>query len=213
MEYPKIETLYRRDEKFKVDPTQIRLSEFTLINKWLITEKIDGTNVRVIRTADGERIIRGRTDRADWALRESPLKKKLDSMFPVELLNQVIDSGVEAILYGEGYGAGIQKGGVYRKDPSFRLFDVKIGEWWLNWPDIMDIAQKLNICTVPILGVWDTIPTCAAELQDITGTSCVSLEEGGDVSSLPEGIVARTDPLLFTRWNTRVMWKLKFKDF
>jgi len=213
MKYPKIQTLYDRDEKFKVDPTQIRCPEFSLITRWLITEKIDGTNVRIVRTTDGERVILGRTDKADWALRESPLKKKLDSMFPIELLNQVIEPGVEAILYGEGYGAGIQKGGKYRKDPSFRLFDVRIGEWWLNWPDVIEIAQALDICTVPILDIWDTIPTCKAELEDITGTSHVSLEEGGDASSLPEGVVARTDPLLFNRWGDRVMWKLKFVDF
>ena len=59
MKYPKIQTLYDRDEKFKVDPTQIRCPEFSLITRWLITEKIDGTNVRIVRTTDGERVILG----------------------------------------------------------------------------------------------------------------------------------------------------------
>jgi len=214
MKYPKIQTLYDRDEKFKVDSTQLRCPEFSLITWWFITEKIDGTNVRIVRTTDGERVILGRTDKADWALRESPLKKKLDSMFPVELLNQVIDLGVEATLYGEGYGAGIQKGGRYRKDPSFRLFDVKIGEWWLNWEDVKDIADKLGIQTVPSYGVlYDKLPRTREDLERYTGPSLVSFQEGGDMLVFPEGIVARTDPLLFNRWGERIMWKLKFVDF
>ena len=49
--YPKIETLFTRDEKFKVTDI-IRLPEFENIKKWLVTEKIDGTNIRIIYTPD-----------------------------------------------------------------------------------------------------------------------------------------------------------------
>ena len=48
IKYPKIETLFERDkDTFKVTD-KIRLPEFEMIDNWLITEKIDGTNVRVI---------------------------------------------------------------------------------------------------------------------------------------------------------------------
>ena len=47
MEYPKIETLFNRDEKFKVVEGDYRLPEFENIKQWDVTEKIDGTNVRV----------------------------------------------------------------------------------------------------------------------------------------------------------------------
>ena len=47
-EYPKIDTLFERDPKtFKVDVTRIRRPEFEIPQRWLVTEKVDGTNVRV----------------------------------------------------------------------------------------------------------------------------------------------------------------------
>jgi len=47
MEYPKIETIFNRDDKFKVIEDAYRFPELELIDNWWITEKIDGTNVRI----------------------------------------------------------------------------------------------------------------------------------------------------------------------
>jgi ATP-dependent RNA circularization protein (DNA/RNA ligase family) len=212
MKYPKIETLYNRDPKtFKVTD-EVRLPEFGLVKTWLVTEKVDGTNVRIVRTVENGVEIRGRTDRASWAQRDSPLKKKLEGMFPAELLNRQFDPGLEVILYGEGYGAGIQKGGDYRADPSFRLFDVRVGDWWLNWDSIEDIAESLGIFTVPNLGTIQYLPTSYEDLINLAEMSSVAhIENGRDI--LPEGIVCRTEPLLLMRNGKRLMWKLKFKDF
>ena len=44
--YPKIDTLYTRDEKFKITD-EIRRPEFLIPQEWLVTEKIDGTNIRI----------------------------------------------------------------------------------------------------------------------------------------------------------------------
>ncbi len=44
--YPKIDTLYTRDEKFKVTD-EIRRPEFLVPREWLVTEKIHGCNIRV----------------------------------------------------------------------------------------------------------------------------------------------------------------------
>lgn len=44
--YPKIDTLFTRDEKFKVTD-EIRRPEFRIPSEWLVTEKIHGTNIRV----------------------------------------------------------------------------------------------------------------------------------------------------------------------
>lgn len=51
IEYPKIETLFDRDEvTHKVIVGKWRLPEFEYLqnNNWSFTEKIDGTNVRVM---------------------------------------------------------------------------------------------------------------------------------------------------------------------
>ena len=48
LKYPKIETLFRRDEtNHKVISTEVRCEEFNIPQEWLATEKIDGTNIRV----------------------------------------------------------------------------------------------------------------------------------------------------------------------
>ena len=68
--YPKIETLFNRFPKghpqaFKVDTTQVRCPEFAAIRSWIITEKIDGTNIRVrYEPPTGRVSFYGRTDRA-----------------------------------------------------------------------------------------------------------------------------------------------------
>ena len=60
-------------------------------------------------------------------------------------------------LFGEGYGPKIQKGGNYRNDISFRLFDIYIedqnnplGGWWLEPGNMQEVADKINIKTTDI---------------------------------------------------------------
>jgi hypothetical protein len=210
IEYLKIETLYDRDPKtFKVMIDRVRLPEFSLIKSWHITEKVDGTNIRVEWLAAEKRLIfGGRTDNAQMP---TNLMVYLQETFKPEMFASFEN---DMILFGEGYGEKIQKGGGnYRKGVSFRLFDVLIGKWWLENDSINDIAYKLNIETVPDLGIITTLPASKFELEVLTqNESKVALWDGG-AGMIPEGIVARTQPLLFTRKGERLMWKLKFRDF
>lgn len=233
MEYPKIETLYQRDLETHKVTNRVRRPEFDVVGRWLVTEKVDGTNIRIVLERPGavevqldaeveSRLvggkptvtIKGRTDRA-----QIPpfLLEKLEELFPVSRFEGVFSDVVEVVLYGEGYGARIQKaGGDYREGVSFRLFDVLVrGErtWWLKWADVQDIARKLQIETVPVLGV-DLSTSDAVTLA--TGDSLVAIDDRGltfdDVIPHREGIVARTEPPLFDRRGHRVVWKLKARD-
>ena len=48
MEYPKIITVFERDEATgKVLPGRLKLAETALPKSWLVTEKVDGTNIRI----------------------------------------------------------------------------------------------------------------------------------------------------------------------
>jgi len=216
VKYPKIQTLYNRDTdgNYGVIVDQLRRQEFGLINKWLITEKVDGRNHRVILHPDGTVEHRGRTDRAHFADFERDAYERL---VDADLLRSVIwqdDAGrwPEAVVYGELYGPKIQGGGKYRGDIDLRIFDVCIGDWWLNWKNVVDIAQELRLATVPALNLTSRLPTSKDDvLLHFRGSrsSFVALDEGVP----PEGIVARTNPLLFDRRGKRVMWKLKLRDF
>lgn len=150
MEYNKIETAFDRDDKFKVNTSLLRNPVFGIIKTWQVTEKIDGTNIRIIFSKEGTLRIGGRTDNAQIPTK---LLDVLNSMFNIDKMKEVfwLQEPVDVILYGEGYGAPIQKGGIYRTSPSFRLFDVLVGnKWWLTWDNACDVANNLNIKTVPI---------------------------------------------------------------
>ncbi len=127
VEYHKINTLFERDlATFVVDETRLKKSVLGTIREWDVTEKIDGTNIRIMLSETGEIQFGGRTDNSQLP---ADLLMKVFQMFPLDKLKTALWlEGVptQAILYGEGYGAGIQKGGTYRADKSFILYDVLI---------------------------------------------------------------------------------------
>ncbi len=108
--------------------------------------------------------------------------------------------------YGEGYGAKIQKGGGnYIPDGvSFILFDVGIEGVWLERYNVEDIAEKLLVNVVPIIG-------------EGTLLEGVAMVKGGYESKLrktpPEGLVMRPNVELLNRRGERVIAKIKAKDF
>lgn len=222
MNYPKIETLFDRDEEtHKVITSQIRRPEFSLIREWLVTEKIDGTNIRIqLNPSEGTVRFGGRTDNAQ--IPTFLIDHLQDTFTPAKCFGVFDDDMTDVTLFGEGYGARIQKGGGdYREGVSFRLFDVVVvgsegRSWWLQWKDIEDVAAKLGIQTVPVVGAVTVSSQFPLEAlvhytKAVTGSSKAAMEDGGERQM--EGIVARTEPLLFGRRGDRVMWKLKGKDF
>ena len=230
-EYEKIETLFDRDPKtFKVIEGKIRLSEFLIIWSWHITEKIDGTNVRIwFRSLyeEGKVVVKANTalpsyrriidinGRTENAQMPTFLMNYLQRLFTVEKFQAAfpdLKPEMDVVLYGEGYGPRIQKGGGnYRKDVSFRLFDVKVDKWWLEPDNIESVAEKMGVKTVPSLD--NVTIEQAVKLVKSNPFSQVALAEGGNPDTRMEGIVARTVPLLLRRNGSRLMWKLKRKDF
>lgn len=209
MLYPKIETLYDRDpdNMKRVLRDKIRLPEFALIKSWLVTEKIDGTNVR-ITLSDGSVRYGGRTDNAQMPMH---LLDFLQDALPAERVAAAFDEGSEAVVFGEGYGPKIQSGGAYRPDISLRLFDVAVrseDNWlWLSWANVENVAAKLGLSTVSSLGEMPLEQAVALTIGD----SLAAAMEGG-TGRRREGIVARTEPQLLTRRGERLMWKLKERD-
>ena len=71
-------------------------------------------------------------------------------MFTLDLMSKVFNDHIQVTLYGEGFGAKIQKGGgnYIPNGQSFILFDVVIDGWLLQRKNVQDIATKLGIDTV-----------------------------------------------------------------
>lgn len=205
-EYHKIQTVFLRDPQtnFKTlleGQYALPVFEYLADNEWMFTEKVDGTNIRVM--FDGNEItFGGKTDNASIP---APLVKRLQEVFLPKMEQFKFDFPNGVCLYGEGYGAKIQKGGGnYRPDQDFVLFDVKIGEWWLNRVDVCDISSNLQIDVVPAIGRG-----ALSDMVEMVRTGFKS--EWGDFTA--EGIVARPTLELRTRNGDRVITKLKHKDF
>jgi len=214
--YPKIETLFERDkETFKVTD-KIRLPEFEMINNWLITEKIDGTNIRIIYQPGepAELLFRGRTDNAQMptylleVLQKIFTEEKFESVFtPEKLLSCVC-------LYGEGYGAKIQKGGGdYNPGNSFRLFDVWIDGWWLEWDKVCEIAEIMGVKTVPVFAIGASLEDAIKWVEGKIFNSKVAVQDNNKTDKPIEGIVARAYPTVLFRNGIPIKWKLKYSDY
>ena len=212
MEYHKIETLFERDlVTFKVNPEILKNPVYGIFKSWQFTEKIDGTNIRIMwdPRVDTFGVIRygGKTDNAAidtqllaW-LQDNISAEKLRAVFPT----------TTAIIYGEGYGAGIQKGGMYSATKSFIVFDVLVdGKWWLSWDNTCDVASKLGLKTVPYVG--DMTLEEGVEMVRSGFNSVLAEAQTGKIVPA-EGLVGRTVETLFDKKGARIIIKIKTKDF
>lgn len=221
MEYVKINSLWKREAyvkglaKGKHGPLIVGAysePEFGAINRWHVTEKIDGTNIRIYyskRTGlHGEMKEVSFSGRTDDAQLPPHLLKYLQAHFTEERFSEYFkDADVNVILYGEGYGPKIQScGGNYRREAGFIIFDVKIGEWWLKQMDVEIVAKCLDIPCAPFLGFMNEYEI--VEYVKSKPKSLCSL-----TPQVMEGVVCRSEPLMMFRHGGPIMCKLKCKEF
>lgn len=211
--YHKINSLYKRDERGNfLDKFSRPEFGFLAQNIWEWTEKVDGTNIRIIWGWDGisedyKNTIeyRGRTDKAQIPKHlEDYLKKTLS----LELFNSTFDvpeAERSIVLYGEGYGHKIQKGGKYLGgEVGFVLFDAVIDGVLLQRSDVGDVADLLGILDAPIVGRGTL-----AQAEDLVKTGFNS--DWGEFEA--EGLVLRPMVELKNRRGERVITKIKAKDY
>lgn len=206
MEYPKIETLFDRDKDFKVIPTKLRNSSYGIIKRWEFTEKIDGTNIRLIWEANKLKV-GGRTGNAQ--IPADLVQHIYESIDVQKLKDMFLDTSV--IFYGEGYGAGIQKGGHYSKTKQFILFDILVDKrWWLNYDNIINIADKLGMQVVPFIGSM-TLEEGVELVKNGFNSLLAKINTGEEIRA--EGIVGKTCETMYDKKFNRMVIKLKTKDF
>jgi len=204
MTYQKIPGPFLRDAHTNKLTDQWSTPEFDLLQDttWVFTEKVDGTNIRVIW--DGYRVsFAGRTDNAEIP---PHLLEHLETTFGGPDKEQIFEQkfgSTPVVLYGEGYGPKINGGGKYREDVSFVLFDVNIEGWWLLYDNIVDIADYFGIDVVP-LKVIGSLNKAIRIVRD--GMKSYY----GDF--LAEGLVGTTVLGLKNRKGDRIIVKVKTRD-
>jgi len=209
--YEKIETIFSRDMNGtkKLMPGVFRdpTVEFLATNKWTWTEKIDGTNIRVYW--DGHTVsFGGRTDNATIP---ADLVNRLNELFGGEANAQIFEEAFgekEVILFGEGYGSKIQKGGgnYISNGVDFILFDVLVGENYQEREWVEKTATMFGIKVVPIVGegtLWEAV----AFVKNHPMSTIAEKEHE------MEGLVCRPAIELKDRRGNRIIVKIKYEDF
>ncbi len=210
IKYTKIETIFERDtegtKKLIEGKFRNETVEYLKDNRWIGTEKIDGTNIGIVW--DGHNIsYQGRTERAQIP---AHLMDKLTELFGgttnEELFEQKFGE-MPVILFGEGYGAKIQKvGDQYRSDVSFILFDVYLPkqDLWMKRDAVEDIAKTFGVDAVPIVYEGDLAGAVAfvkSKPKSTIGTADM------------EGIVCKLAIDVLDRRGNRLIVKIKVCDF
>lgn len=224
MEYPKINSLYKRegwyfDEGKKKSPDYQKgrqsfivgdyaQPEFANIKRWSVDEKIDGTNIRIFYQ-DGKVRFGGRTKDAQIPCH---LFDYLQATFGDWNLSRVFPARENepypyVIIFGEGYGPRIQAGGGnYRHDVGFIVFDVVVGHWWLKRESVMEVAHSLGVCMVPQFGIM-------TEDEVVEFVKSKPLSKCSVNPQMMEGVVCRPEPMMLYRDGEPIMFKLKCKEF
>lgn len=207
-EYQKIGNIFKFDEKFR---TIVGLNEPYETLKgiiWQGTEKIDGTNIRI--HWDGHDIeIAGHTDKAQIPPK---LQEYLNNLFltpEMEYVFEQIFEEREVYIFGEGFGAGIQKGGgdyvENGTDVGFIIFDININGFDLSRNNVDDIANRLGIPSVPVVfeGTLDKAKQFVSEHH-------MSTLNGGKHEM--EGLVLVPRVLLYDSKHHLIKCKCKYRD-
>jgi len=210
--YSKFSSPFVKDEKFKNTMAE---SQYLPEGKWIKTEKIDGTNIRIILTKpeNGQREILIGSRKLILNPDDVTSKQFMDCLKEVNL-NKVVEYFKEVdstvIIYGEGYGAGIQKGGMYSPNKEFRVFDIRIGLAYQDFEYVEKVCIDNQLNIVPVLGVSKTLSygECLSSLDKFKDTM---IKDG--CGGKPEGIVYKFEPVLLNKYGERLIFKIKFKDF
>jgi hypothetical protein len=90
---------------------------------------------------------------------------------------------------------------------DFILFDAKIGGWWLARPNLEDVADKLGVGIVPVIGKGSLLE--AVEYVKNGYKSTIAHNRAHEA----EGLIMKPEVDLFNRHGYRIVAKIKARDF
>lgn len=218
--YHKIKTLWKRDpdNRYKTlleNKWATPYFQYLKDIEWMWQEKIDGTNIRAIYCPQTDIVeFRGRTDKAQippYLL--EVLQENIDSHF----FNDAFDLGKSGdapiTLYGEGFGERIQKIGHLYGPPNFCLFDVRIGDYWMDQSFVEEVAYELPspLTSAPVVG-FGPLKSAISFTERGFSSDFSNHSEHGDRFPA-EGLIVRPLLELLDRSGNRIIGKIKHRDF
>ena len=187
--------------------------------EWTATEKVDGMNIRVIMVPFGSAEFphtsvdyygrTGKTQLPKTLLSHLHFLFDADAAHPhyIALRDLAVELDAPLCIYGEGYGAGIQKGAKYKADgQAFVVIDIRVGNTnrWLSRDQVLELCGG-TLPVVPTVVGGDTLWDIRSRIQ----THPTSM--WGDFPM--EGFVCRPVVPLCDRFGDRVQCKMKICDY
>ncbi len=200
--------------------------EILAVKEVIATEKLHGTNFRLFfpaamtsladvqfggrkevfkSAADSQKFYNGHP--VDWFKRQPELMQRLSDCFRERGYS-------DTIVYGEIYGAGIQKGVRYTPgtDLCFRAFDLRIGENLVTHDLFVELCEATELPYVP--EVWRGEPSREGFEALLEKPSWEGQRNGiDDADNVMEGVVIRSNPLLRTVCGQWLIIKHKSEKF
>lgn len=206
--YRKIYTIFERDEKFKVVEGVInpKLEGIRNIKEFVVSEKIDGTNCCIVLTPKKEILIRKRSDFIEDDKDHHHYFEAIKGIDMQKIKDYFEDSKSLIAIFGEACGGNIQKQGkTYSDKPTFRLFDIRCGNNFFDWDDLIEFSKFTGIPLVE----WFKF-----EGKDILDYNYwLSFLKEVNKKKYVEGYVIRSRPALLNKFSQRMMFKIKLKDY
>lgn len=152
IEYMKIQNVFKFDEKYRKIIGLNEPYETLKDIQWYGTEKVDGTNTRILW--DGHRIsIMGHTEKSQLPKHLTEYLSNIFLTSEMEYVFEQIFEDKEVAIFGESYGNKIQKDGekYINDNVGFIIFDININNFWLSRENVENICKRLNFDVVPIV--------------------------------------------------------------
>jgi len=175
-----IPTLYKKDKKGRLIIGDFSIPELSLVNTWVLTEKINGKDKKV--TFINQPRFKHVTNPAE----SFTLDKMVEEFSQVD---EMVLIGTEP-CHGENW--------------SFILSDVSIDGIWLDRDGVNDVASRFGVPAVPVLGRMSAEETVTLLLSKFNSLF--------DKNRTIDGVIGRTDPLLFMSDGNPLMFKLEYSD-
>lgn len=192
---------------------------FWLFNEYIVTHKLDGTNARLcwdgeeLRFGSRKRLLTEKKDNYDFA-------KWADENIDVEPFEEHFEDTGPVVVFGEFFGNHIQGRIRYPDEPQFVAFDVFIGTKFLNWGDIEDVVDKLNLELVENTVMKNPhINSLQKTLKDEEEMipDPYAIDEADKENKISEGVVVRPKVELVepygSQYGSRLLRKIKSKKF
>jgi len=206
--FPKIYTIFDRDKKFKaiegvINPELIGIEN---IKGFVVSEKIHGTNCGIILTPEKEILIRNRNNIVKDDDENHHYFEAIKDIDIQKIKDYFKDSKSLITIFGEVCGKGInERGETYSDKPIFRLFDIKCGNNFFDWDNLIEFSKFTGIKMVK----WFKF-----EGKDILDyTYWLNLLKEANKTKYIEGYVVRSRPALLNKFSTRMIFKIKLKDY